>query len=127
MNARWFGRDPVLYTNLFAAIVMGISTFLLPLTADQQGTLNAVAAAIAGMITAWEVADGQLALVVNLFKAVVALSISFGLHLTPEAQMVVMTIVLAVGSMFTRTQVAAPIPPPVELRPVVLAPVSPRR
>lgn len=120
-----FGRDPVWYTNLVAALVMGVSTFLIPLTADQQGTLNAVAIAVAGGIVAWKVGDGQLALAVNLFKALVALAISFGLHLTPEQQMVVMTIVVAVGSGFTRTQVTAPVPREVETR--SLAPVPPRR
>lgn len=107
---RFLSRDPVWYLNLFAALVMGVATFVLPLTENQQGTLNAVAIAVAGLIVAWKVGDGQLALVVNAFKAIIALAISFGLHLTPEQQMVVMTVVVAVGSAFTRTQVTAPVP-----------------
>lgn len=106
---KFFGRDPVWYTNLFAALVMGLSTFILPLTADQQGGLNAVAITIAGAYTAWKVGDGQLSLVVNIFKAIVALAISFGLHYTPEQQMAVMAIVVALGSAFVRTQVIAPV------------------
>jgi hypothetical protein len=120
---KWFGRDPVWYTNLFAAAVMGLSTFLLPLTKDQQGGLNAVALALAGAIIAWRVSDGQLALVVNLFKALVALGLAFGLHLTQEQQLVLMTLVTAVGSGFIRTQVGAPAPQPVSTARLV-APVS---
>lgn len=106
---KWFGRDPVWFTNLFAAVVMGVSTFLLPLSIDQQGTLNAVAITAAGAYTAWRVGDGQLSLVVNIFKAVISLAISFGLNFTTEQQMVVMAIVVAVGSGFVRTQVTAPV------------------
>lgn len=106
---KFFGRDPVWYTNLVAAAVMAFSTFVLPLTADQQGGVNAVSIAVAGAYTAWKVGDGQLALVVNIFKALIALAISFGLHWTPEQQMVAMTLVVAIGSGFTRTQVTAPV------------------
>lgn len=105
---RIFGRDPVWYTNLVAALVMGVSTFLLPLTIDQQGSLNAAAIVVAGAISAWRVGDGQLALVVNIFKAIIAIAISFGLNFSTEQQMVVMAIVVAVGSGFVRTQVVAP-------------------
>jgi hypothetical protein len=105
-------RDPVWYTNLVAAIVIFISTFVVELTSDQQGTLNAVALAIAGLVAGWKVSDGQLALVVNLFKVLIALAISFGLHWTPEQQMVIILLVTAIGSAFTRTQVGAPVPPP---------------
>ena len=118
---RWWGRDPVWFTNLFAAVVMGVSTFILPLTIDQQGALNAVAMAVAGVIIAFQVHDGQLGLAVNLMKALIALGLSFGLHFTQEQQLVLMTIVTAVGAGFTRTQVAAPIPPPAKTaEPVVV-------
>jgi hypothetical protein len=52
-------RDPVFYTNLVAAIVMFVSGFLVNLTADQQGVLNAVALAVAGIVSAWKVSDGS--------------------------------------------------------------------
>lgn len=106
---KWFGRDPVWFTNLFAALVMGVSTFILPLTIDQQGSLNAVAILAAGAYTAWKVGDGQLSLVVNIFKAVIAVAISFGLNFPPEQQMAIMAVVVAIGSGFVRTQVIAPV------------------
>jgi hypothetical protein len=105
-------RDPVWYTNLVAALVMFASTFFIELTIEQQGTINGVALAIAGIVTAWKVSDGQLALVVNLFKALIAVALAFGLHLTDVQQLVIMTLVTAVGSGFIRTQVGAPVPPP---------------
>jgi hypothetical protein len=105
-------RDPVFYTNLVAALVMFTSSFVINLTADQQGVLNAVALAIAGLATAWRVSDGQLSLVVNLFKALIALGLAFGLHLSPEQQAVIIVMVQAIGVGFIRTQVGAPVPPP---------------
>lgn len=113
-NSRKFrlSRDPVFYTNLVAAIVMFISGFLINLTADQQAVLNGVALAVAGLVSAWKVSDGQLALVVNLFKALIALGLGFGLHLTPEQQATLIILVQAVGVGFIRTQVGAPVPPP---------------
>ena len=105
-------RDPVFYTNLVAAIVMFVSTFLIPLSDEQQGTVNALALAAAGAWSAWKVSDGQLPLIVGLFKAGIAVAISFGLHLTDVQQLAIMTIVASIGAGFVRTQVGAPVPPP---------------
>lgn len=105
-----WGRDPQWWTGLAAAIIIGISTFIWPLTADQQGVLNAVVLAVMALIVAIAARSGtSLALVVNLFKALIAVSISFGLHLPPEAQAAIMTLVIAIGSGFLRTQITAPV------------------
>lgn len=114
---KWFGRDPVWYTNLFAVLVMAGASFGLDLTADQQGGLNAVALAIAGVILAFQLrSEGQLALVVQLVKALVALGLSFGLHLSPDQQFVLVALVTAIGSGFLRTQVVAPKPQEIDGR-----------
>lgn len=105
-------RDPVIYTNLVAVAVVAVSTFVLPLTADQQGVLNGLALAVAGLWSGWKVSDGQLALGVSLFKALVAVGVAFGLHWTPEQQMVLVALVTGLGAAFVRTQVGAPVPPP---------------
>lgn len=108
---KWFGRDPVWYTNLFAVLVSTVATFGLNLTADQQGGLNAAMVAVVGVIVAVQLrSEGQLALVVHLVQAVIALGLSFGLHLTPEQQLVLLALVQAIGSGFLRTQVTAPVP-----------------
>jgi hypothetical protein len=112
---KWFGRDPVWYTNLFAVLVMAVASFGFHLTADQQGTLNAVALAVAGVIIAVQLrSEGQLAMAVQLVKALIALGLSFGLHLSPDQQFVLVSLVTAVGSGFLRTQVTAPVPKTVD-------------
>lgn len=111
MNFRLW-RDPAFLLNLFAAVVMFLSTFFLHLSPEMQSLLNAVALAGAGLWTGWKVSDGQLALLMNLFKALLALALGFGLHWTDEQQLVLMTLVTAVATAFVRTQVGSPLPPP---------------
>lgn len=108
---KWFGRDPVWYTNLFAVVVMALGAFGLHLTSEQQGGLNAAMLALAGVIIAVQLrSDGQLAMAVQLVKALIALGLAFGLHLTDMQQFVLVSLVTAVGSGFLRTQVTAPVP-----------------
>lgn len=111
MNFRLL-RDPVFLAQLVAAVVMAVSTFVFPLTDDQQGTLNGVAVALAAIISSWKVSDGQLALLVGGFKAVLALAVAFGLHWSPEQQLVFMVLVQTAGAAFVRTQVGSKLPPP---------------
>lgn len=105
-----FGREPALILAVVASAVMMISTFVYPLSSEQQGALNAVAMALVGIVTAWAVAeDGGLAMIIGLAKAVLALAISFGLHWTPETQAVVMGFVTVTAQLFVRQNVVAPI------------------
>lgn len=105
-----FGREPALILAVVASSVMMITTFVYPLSSEQQGAVNAVAMALVGIVTAWAVAeDGGLALIIGLAKAVIALAISFGLHWTPEAQSVVMGFITVIAQLFVRQNVIAPI------------------
>lgn len=105
-----FGREPALILAVVASSIMMISTFVYPLSSEQQGAVNAVAMALVGVLTAWAVAeDGGLALIIGLAKAVLALAISFGLHWTPEVQSVVMGFVTVIAQLFVRQNVVAPI------------------
>lgn len=114
---KWFGRDPVWYTNLFAVLVMAVTSFGLHLTIGQQGALNALALAVAGIVIAVQLrSESQLAMAVQLMKALVALGLSFGLHLSPDQQFVLVSLVTALGSGFLRTQVVATVPPEVAVR-----------
>lgn len=107
-----FARDPVIWTNLVAAVVMLVSTFGWDLSPERQALINALAVAVAGLITGWKVAvDGGVALVMGLFKAAIALAVGFGLHWTDAQQLVVMTLVAAIGAAFVRTQVSPGGPP----------------
>lgn len=108
MNPR---REPALILGFIAAAVQLVSAFVLPLTDAQQGVLNALAIAVAGLLTAVAVRSDQLApAVLGVVQAALALGLAFGWSLSPENQSVIMAFVAALVSMFVRTQVAAPVP-----------------
>lgn len=97
-----------MFLALVTSTIMVVSSFVIPLTIDQQGALNAVAVAAAGIIVAYSVAaDGGLALIIGFVKAVIAVAISFGLHLTPDKQGVIMAFVATLGAVFVHSNVTA--------------------
>jgi hypothetical protein len=101
-------RDPALWLGLVAALVSIVSSFVFPLTVDQQAVLNAVAVAAAGALTAFLVRrDGQAAAIVGLAQAVIACGLGFGLDVSPEGQAALMAVVSTAAAMFVRTQVTA--------------------
>jgi hypothetical protein len=103
-------REPALILALVASAIQMVSAFLFDLTVDQQATLNAVAVAAAGLVTAIMVKSDQLApFVLGLLQAALAVGLAFGLYLSPENQSVIMTFAAAVVAMFVRTQVQAPV------------------
>lgn len=106
------GREPALWAGLAKAVIITIATFAFPLTTDQQGTLNAVVAAVLGLVVAFAVsAEKAVPFLLGLLEAIIAVAVSFGANLTPTNQLVIMGLAAAVVAMFTRTQVVAPIPP----------------
>lgn len=101
-------RDPALWLGLIAALVSIVSSFVFPLSVDQQAVLNAVAVALAGLATAFFVRrDGQAAAIVGLAQAVIACGLGFGLDVSPEGQAAIMALVSTAAAMFVRTQVVA--------------------
>lgn len=106
-----WGREPAATLAVVASIVMVFTSFVYPLTPDQQGALNASAMALVGILTAWSVAeDGGIALVTGAAKAVIALGLAFGLHLIPEQQAVIMTFVTVIAQfVVVRPNVVAPV------------------
>jgi nicotinamide riboside transporter PnuC len=103
-----FGRDPVLIMGIVSATVMFVSSLVFPLTIDEQGILNLIAAAVLGLIGAFSVGKEKVAAaVVVLFKTLIAAALAFGLHFPPEVQGSVMAFVVALLSFYTRTQVVA--------------------
>jgi hypothetical protein len=101
------GREPALWLALVAVAVQLGTAFGLNLSDGQQASINAVAIAIVGVLTAYSVHDGVSAAVLGLFQAGVALAVGFGLHWSPNQQSVVLSAVAAVIAMFVRTQVTA--------------------
>lgn len=104
-------REPALILALVASAIQMVSAFLFHLTVDQQATLNAVAIAAAGLVTAIMVKSEQLApVILGLLQAALAVGLAFGLYLSPENQSVLMTFAAAVVAMFVRQIVVAPVP-----------------
>jgi len=105
-----FGREPALWLALIAVAVKLGTAFGLDLSDKQQAVINALAAAIAGLLVAINVHDGIGAAVLGLVQAGLALAVGFGLHWTPEQQATVLSLASALVAMWTRTQVTAKVP-----------------
>ncbi|MFE9372238.1 hypothetical protein ACFYM2_21060 [Streptomyces sp. NPDC006711] len=115
-----FGREPALVLGLVAATVKLVSAFWLHTTADQQATVNTVAAAAVAVIIAFQVHDGIGAALLGLTQAGIAAAVGFGLHWAPDTQAVVFAFVSAAVAAYTRTQVTAPVPAPAISRPTAV-------
>ena len=103
-------RDPALWLGLFAAVVQLVAAFVFPLTVDQQAVLNALAVAVAGLLTALVVRrDGQAAAAVGFAQAAIAVGLGFGLKIPADGQAAIMAVVSTAAAMWTRTQVVAPV------------------
>jgi hypothetical protein len=105
-----FGREPALWAALVASAIQMFSAFVLPMSVEAQGALNALTVAVLGAITAFAVSSerGVPALLAAI-KALIAVGLAFGLHWSPELQATVMTFAAAIAAMFIRTQVVAPV------------------
>ncbi len=106
-----FKRDPALFVSLGATSIRLISAFFITLSVEQQSALNAVIAAVAGLIVTGLVRDGLPAAILGVVQALIALALGFGLEISADNQAVVMSFVGTVIAMFVRTQVTAPVPP----------------
>jgi hypothetical protein len=107
---RIFGREPALLLALISILIKTLAAFGLNVTVDQQALINAVAAALVGLLVAVATHDGAAAALLGAAQAVVALAVGFGLQWSTDQQAVVMSLVAAAVAMWTRTQVTAPVP-----------------
>lgn len=112
-----FGREPAAWMGLIAVIVKLVAAFGLDVSAEQQATINGVAAAIMGVLIASLVHDGLGAAIIGLAQGALALALGFGLDWTADRQAVVMAAVTVVVAMWDRTQVTAPVPAAAVSRP----------
>lgn len=103
------GREVALWAAAFKALVAMVSLWVVNLTMDQQGALNALVAVILGVIVAIQVkAEKALPLVVGAVEAIFYVALSFGWDLPADKQAVALTLVGAIVAMFTRDRVVAP-------------------
>lgn len=105
-----FGREPAAWLALIAVAVKLLAAFGLNVSADQQATINAVAAALMGVLVAAFVHDGVGAALIGFAQAALALAVGFGLDWSAEKQAVVLAAATVVVGMWDRTQVIAPVP-----------------
>lgn len=106
-----FGREPALWLALIAVGVKLLTAFGLNVSGQQQAVINAVAAALVGLIVAISVHDGVGAAVLGFVQAGVALAVGFGLDWSADQQAIVLSLASALVAMWTRTQVTAPVSP----------------
>ncbi|PBC71591.1 hypothetical protein BX265_6201 [Streptomyces sp. TLI_235] len=100
-------REPALWLALVAALVKLGSAFGLAVNVEQQAVINALAAAIVGLVVAVAAHDSLSAPILGTVQAGLALAVGLGLHWTADQQAIVMTAVGAAVAMWTRTQVTA--------------------
>jgi hypothetical protein len=110
-NALTVRREPAVFLALLASLVQIISSFIFPITDEQQSLLNGAFAVIAGGITAAMVGlDKLLPLLAGIVQAVLSVAVGFGLEMTNEQQSILMAFVAAlVGIWGVRPQVEAKI------------------
>ena len=108
---RVFGREPAFWLSFVAAAVALFSATVFELSVDQQGVLNAVTAAVFGVLTAWSVsAEKAVPAIVGLFKAAIAVALAFGLSLAPEVQSTALVFVeILLTGLLVRPNVSAPV------------------
>lgn len=108
---RVFGREPALVMAFISSLIAVFSSFVLPLTDEQQGVLNACVVALFGFIAAALLERDKLVpAVTGLIKAVLAIALAFGLHMTPEHQGLIMAAVALGAALLVRPQVTASVP-----------------
>jgi hypothetical protein len=105
------GREPALL--LIAVIAPGVSllmSFFTGLDPVVVSSLNAVAVAVAGILTGlWIKSDRLAPAVLGLAQALLTLALAFGWNLTPEQQTGWMTFVGIAVAAYLRTQIIAPV------------------
>lgn len=105
-----FGREPALILAFLAALIQVVSSFLLPLTVEQQALLNGAAAALMGLITAVIVHDGIHAAVLGFIQGVLSVAVGFGAGIDPTKQSMIMAMIAAGLALWVRDRATAPVP-----------------
>ena len=108
---RILGREPSVILGLVAMAVQFVSAFVIEVDQDTQTLINAVAAALVGLIVAFIVGDGAYAALVGLAQAVLALAMNLGLDWSTDKQGAAMLAVTVLGQFWlVRDRVTAPVP-----------------
>lgn len=105
-----FGREPAFISAAVKAVITLVALTLVPLTVDQQVTINALVAALLGFYTSWQVArERALPTLVGVVEAALYVSVHFGLDVSQDVQAALLTTVGAVIALILRERVVAKI------------------
>ncbi|TXJ75429.1 hypothetical protein E2C11_23235 [Streptomyces lavendulae] len=115
---RIFGREPAAVLALISILVKLGSAYVFHASAEQQATVNTVAACLVALLIAISAHDSVGAAVFNLAQALVAAAVGFGLKLDADHQALWLSLVTVVIGLWSRTQVTAPTPAPTRPRAV---------
>jgi hypothetical protein len=104
-------REPaLLWIGLIAPLVQAIAAFVFVTDPAVQGAVNAVAAALAGAVTAWLVKDENLVpILTGLGQAVIALVLAYGVQWSVDQQTALMAAFGVVAAFVVRERVTAPV------------------
>lgn len=105
-------REPALWVALGSIAIKLLSAFFLHLGVEQQSAMNAVVAAVCGLVVAFSTRDGLSAAILGLGQGLLALALGFGLRIDADTQATIMSAIGLGVAMFVRTQVTALVPPP---------------
>lgn len=106
-----FGREPVYILGFLAAAIQALSAFGLEVSQETQTAVNAVAAAVVGVISAIVLKNGALgAALLNFAQAGMALFVGLGLDWSADDQAKWMALVSAGVALYLHEKVTAPIP-----------------
>lgn len=104
------GREPALWGAVARAVILLVSTFFISLSVDEQGALNAISAAVIGvLVAAFTLRERIVPAILGMLEATVAVAVAFGWGLTPDRQAVIMGVALAIIAIWTRDRVVAPV------------------
>jgi hypothetical protein len=104
----YLSREPIAIVAVLVALAQVLSALALHLSDEQQGSINAAVALVAGLVSALLVSlDKALPLIGGAAQAVISVGLAFGWQLDPVAQSAVMALISALTAAFLRTQVTA--------------------
>lgn len=105
------GREPVYILGFIAALLQALSAFGVDISDGTQTAINAISAAVVGVITAIVLKNGALAaMLLQLAQAVMSLCVGLGLDWSADHQSKVMAAIGALVTLWLRERVTAPVP-----------------
>lgn len=105
---QWLYRESAALLAVLAVLVQLVTSLGFNLSADQQGVINAVAVAVAGVVASYMVAKDRLVPSISAaFVAMLNLGVAFGLHLAPNSVALFGMLATSVMAVIVRQHVTA--------------------